>query len=102
GVSTHRVIRPVIVCSVLVSSLAVLNQEMIMPELSEELQKDHADDGTWKVRVFTREDQDRIELSGKEADRDSRTIFYFNATLSFRVYGTMKELTARQATYIPP
>jgi len=102
GISTQRVIRPVIISSILVSSLAVINQEWIMPELSEELQKDHADDGKKLVHVYTREDQDRIELSGNEADRDSQTILFFNAVLSVRVYGTMKELGAKQATYIPP
>ena len=101
GISTHRVIRPVIISSMIVSSLAVINQELIMPELGEELQRPHADDGTWKVRVFTREDENRIELSGKEADRDTKTIFFFNATLHFKVYGTMKNLAAKQATYIP-
>ena len=101
GISTHRVIRPVILSSVIVSGLAVFNHEWIMPELGEELQQSHADDGTWKVRVFTREDENRIELSGKEADRDTRTIFFFNATLHFKVYGTMKNLGAKQARYIP-
>ncbi len=102
GISTQRVIRPVIVCSVLVSSFAVFNQELIMPQLSEELQRDHADGGTRAVRVYTREDEDRVELAGKEADRNSRTVFFFDATLPYRIYGTVKVLGAKQATYIPP
>src|SRR3954469_16150978 len=43
GVSTHRVIRPVWISALIVSGLAVANQELIMPPLGEELQKSHDD-----------------------------------------------------------
>ena len=45
GISTQRVIRPVWISALLVSVLAVVNQELIMPPLAEELQKSHDDDG---------------------------------------------------------
>src|SRR4051794_34113645 len=45
GISTQRVIRPVLVCAVFANVLAVANQEVILPPLGEELQKNHADDG---------------------------------------------------------
>src|SRR3954451_13403585 len=45
GVSTHRVIRPVLMSAVVVSGLAVANQELIIPRFAQELQKTHDDDG---------------------------------------------------------
>src|SRR3954466_14310691 len=56
GVSTQRVIRPVLISAILVSSLAVVNQEFIMPEIAEELQKSHDDDGQRTVLVYSRSD----------------------------------------------
>src|SRR3954452_14547271 len=51
GVSTQRVIRPVWISSILVSLLAVFNQEVIMPAYAAELQKTHDDDGTRKLQI---------------------------------------------------
>ena len=39
GISTHRAIVPVLVSSVIVSLLAVANQEVIIPQFGEELAK---------------------------------------------------------------
>src|SRR5271155_1143219 len=56
GISTHRAIRPVLISSVIVSSFAVLNQELIMPRYAEELAKSHDDDGQRTVHVSSRYD----------------------------------------------
>ena len=50
GISTRRVIRPVLISALGVSSLAVINQEFIMPRLAEELQKPPDDDGLLRAR----------------------------------------------------
>lgn len=101
GVSTQRIIRPVIVSSILVSSFAIINQEFVMPRFAEELQKSHDDDGIYTVPVSSRTDTSRIILDGKEADRASRSIQKFSATLDRSLLGTIYELTGDQATYIP-
>src|SRR5262249_30728846 len=49
GMSTHRAIRPVLVSSVLVSLVAVANQEWVIPHFGEELARRHDDDGEQKV-----------------------------------------------------
>src|SRR4051794_29895135 len=49
GVSTRRAIRPVLVSAILVSALGVLNQEYLLSQLGEELQKVAADDGKMKL-----------------------------------------------------
>jgi len=101
GVSTQRVIRPVLVSAVLVSGLAVANQEFIMPELAEELQKSHDDDGLGKVHVALRSDANGVYIHGNEADRQSQTVLTFNVTIPVEVFGTLREFEAKQARYIP-
>jgi lipopolysaccharide export system permease protein len=101
GVSTHRVIRPVWISALIVSGLAVVNQEFIMPPLGEELQKTHDDDGLRKVLVYSRYDEQGILIHGREADRNARTVLSFNATLPVGIFGAIRELEAKQARYIP-
>ncbi len=102
GISTYRVIRPVFISAVLVCGLAVANQELILPGVAEELQKGPDDDGRRKVPVYSNVDSNGIEISGKTADRASRTILNFNATLPVDILGFMRELQAKQACYIGP
>ena len=102
GVSTQRVIRPVIISAVLVSGLAVANQEWIMPDLGEELMKPHADDGSIEVKVASRYDSNRVLIHGDAADRASQTIKSFFATIPVEVYGEIIEFQALQARYVPP
>ncbi len=102
GVSTHRAIRPVLISSVLVSAIVIMNQEVIMPPLAGELAKSHDDDGEQKVHVSSRYDSERILLHANEADRATRTLISFHATIPVEVYGSMREIKADQATYVSP
>src|SRR4051794_25610706 len=77
GISTQRVIRPVWVSTILVSLLAVVNQEVIMPRYAEEIQKSHDDDGQRKVQPVMRYDPNRVLIHGREADRGTRTVLSF-------------------------
>jgi len=102
GIGTRRVIRPVLISAVLVSSLAVVNQEFIMPKIAEDLQKPPDDDGHRKVSVTTREDSNEIQLSGNaQADREHRTVLAFSATVPVTVGGEILEIQARQARHFP-
>jgi len=101
GVSTQRIIRPVLISSVLVSSFAIVNQEFVMPMFAEELQKSHDDDGIYTVPVSSRYDTTGIMIDGKEADRATRSIQQFSATLDRSLLGQIYELKGDQATYIP-
>ena len=65
GISTHRAIRPVIFCSVIVSRLSVVNQEIMIPRNAEEIQKSHADDGVKKVDVSSRYDSRGVMIDGR-------------------------------------
>ncbi len=101
GISTPRVIRPVLISAVIVSCVAVLNQEWIMPPIAEELQKRPDDDGVKKVAVTSRDDSKGVGLSGQTADRSHRTIFIFSATIPVKVAGEIVEVQGKQARYFP-
>ena len=92
GVSTHRAIRPVLISSVIVSSFAVANQELIMPRYAEELAKSHDDDGQRTVHVTSRYDARNVLIDAVDADRATKTLFPFYATIPVEIVGEIKEL----------
>ncbi len=103
GISTHRAIIPVLVSSVFVSLIAVANQEVMIPYFGEELARRHDDDGLQRVNsVSSRYDSRNVFLHGKSADRATRTILPFYATLPIRISGQLRSIDGRQACYIPP
>jgi lipopolysaccharide export system permease protein len=103
GISTHRAIVPVLVSSVIVSLIAVVNQEVVMPYYGEELARRHDDDGMQRVNlVSTRYDARGVMMHGKSADRASRTITKFFVTIPVQVLGEGREIDGEQACYIPP
>jgi lipopolysaccharide export system permease protein len=99
GISTHRAIRPVLVCAVLVSGLAVLNQECIIPQIAEELQQPPDDDGKQEVHCYSRFDLNGIRIHGIHGFRDSQTIEPFDADLPISRFGTLMNLEAKEARY---
>ena len=103
GISTHRAIRPVLVASVAVAGLSIVNQEIVIPRFADELQKSHDDDGHRKVPVPSRYDSHGVMLNGSQADRATQSIVHrFNATIPVSVFGSIREIEGRQATYVPP
>jgi lipopolysaccharide export system permease protein len=102
GISTHRAIRPVLFSSVIVGGITVANQEIIMPAFAEELAKTHDDDGERTVHVTGRYDSWNIYIHGVDADRASRTLLPFWAVIPKGVFGSIREIKGKQATYIPP
>lgn len=101
GVGTKRVIRPVIVSAVLVSAFAVLNQELIMPRISDDLQRTPDDDGKRPVVAGSRYDVNEIQLQGRQGYRSHTTIDHFSALLPVSRFGALLALDARIARYIP-
>src|SRR5262245_60300716 len=85
GIGTKRAIRPVLVAAVLVSGVAVANQECILPELGEEVQRPADDDGRRTVIVYSRVDVNGIVIHGKDGFREARTIAPFHATIPVSV-----------------
>lgn len=101
GVSTQRVIRPVWVSTIVVSLVAMLNQEFVIPHYATELQQSHDDDGTRKVLVSSRYDTDGILIHGLEGDRATKSLMPCNFTLPVHIFGRILELESKQSQYIP-
>lgn len=103
GLSTQRVIRPVIIASVMVSMLAIANQEWLIPKIGgEELQKAPDDDGQRRVRVAGREDVNGIYIHGHDGDRNTQSITPLNISMPVDLFGVPVEIEAKHARYIPP
>lgn len=98
GISTQRVIRPVLIASVLVNLMAVANQELLIPKHADELQKSHADDGKKNLILLThRRDINDIVIQGREGERRHQVITNFTALLSRPI---QVQIDARRARYI--
>jgi lipopolysaccharide export system permease protein len=72
-----------------------------MPRFGEELAKSHDDDGERSVHVSGRYDAKGIMIHGVDADRATKTILPFYSTIPVEVFGSIRSVTGRQATYIP-
>ena len=101
GISTKRVIVPVIISAGIVSALAVVNQEWLIPRIGDDLQLRPDDDGEIKVVVGSRYDTNGIHISAKSGDRAEKTVDFFAALLPVSRFGALIALEARQARYIP-
>ena len=101
GISTHRAIVPVIVSSCLISLVAIVNQECVIPQVAEELQRTPDDDGNRKVKTYSRRDVNDILIHSSFAYRSDLSIEPFNATFPTNRYGLMLHVSARTAPYIP-
>ncbi len=100
GLSTQRVIRPVLISAVLISGVAVANQEWIIPQVAEELQLPAEDDGKRELRVYGRTDVNDIYLHGVSGDRATQTVSPFDVTMPPSRFGQQMNLEAKEAIYI--
>lgn len=83
GISSQRVIRPVLVSAVLVNVLAIFNQELVIPRFAGDLQKTHGDDGESEVVMLSsRRDFNDIVVLGLKAERKHQVVQRFSATLA--------------------
>ncbi len=101
GISTPRAIRPVLISAVLVSTLAVANQELLVPRFATEFQLPPDDDGLRQLKVYSRTDVNEIVIHGKWAYRDTMTVAPFDATLPESRFHSLHNLEAKEARYIP-
>jgi lipopolysaccharide export system permease protein len=102
GVSTHRVLRPILFGVLLLVGLSAVNQEFIIPTIASELTKDRDDpEGERKVAVQGVYDTSGIQIEGVYGVRKDLTIEYCYVTFPENFPGGMIHLSALMATYIP-
>ena len=103
GVSTHRVLRPILFGAVLVLTLGILNQELLIPRIAHVLMLERDDpDGDREVMVQGAFDPNGVHIEGKQAVRKEMRIKEIYITLPELPRTPMLHLTAPTATYIPP
>jgi lipopolysaccharide export system permease protein len=102
GVSTQRVIRPVLISAVLVQGLAVANQEFLIPRIAEELQRPPDMKASGKIsKLYQCTDVNGIAVHGNCGFADTRIIERFDATLPASRFGTLLSLQAARGLHIP-
>jgi lipopolysaccharide export system permease protein len=103
GISTRRVIRPVLFGCALTLALGPLNQELVIPRIAEDLTTDRDDpkQERWVI-VKGAFDPSGIHLEGAGAVRKDKKVFWLDVTFPEGSTSGMAHLTAKEADYIPP
>src|SRR6516165_4038359 len=75
GISTRRIVTPVLLCAFAMLSLAVLNQEILIPRIAEKLVLDRDDpEGEKSLLVHGAYEPNGIHLAGERAVRKTQTV----------------------------
>jgi lipopolysaccharide export system permease protein len=103
GVSTHRVLRPIMIGSLLVLTIGMLNQEFVMPRIGSVLVSDRDDpEGSRELQVQGCFDPNGIHIEGKKAYRKGNLVKDFTCTMPATAKSRVAHLNALNAAYIPP
>jgi lipopolysaccharide export system permease protein len=102
GVSTQRIVSPVLCCAFLMLSLTVINQEMLIPRISHRLASDRSDpDGEKEATVRGAFEANDIQIEGERAIRKTMTIKKFRVMIPEKVGGNMLHISAEEARFHP-
>jgi lipopolysaccharide export system permease protein len=102
GVSTRRIVLPVLVCSCVMLGLAVVNQEVMIPRLASRLVLQRDDQGGDKdLPVRQAYEPNNIHLCGQRGVRRGQVIRGLEVLIPESVAGNQVHLTAQEAHYVP-
>jgi lipopolysaccharide export system permease protein len=103
GVSTHRVVRPVLLSASAMLAFAVLNQELVIPPIGDFLLFPREDPkGERELEVHGCYEPNGIHLKGEKGLRKERVVKKFSCLIPEAVAGNLIHLTAEKAYYFPP
>jgi lipopolysaccharide export system permease protein len=103
GVSTRRVIRPVLLTACLMLGLTVANQEYVIPQVANRLMLDRDDpNGEKDIAVRGAFEPNGIHIGGLVATRKGLVVKNFDCVLPENIAGALVHLSAQQARYVPP
>jgi lipopolysaccharide export system permease protein len=103
GVSTRRIVLPVLLSAWSMLSLTVLNQELVIPRIGNRLLYDKDDPGGEKdMTVRGAWEPNLIHVEGERASRKGLTVKEMRITIPESVAGNLLHLTAQEAHYFPP
>jgi lipopolysaccharide export system permease protein len=102
GVSTQRIVAPVLLCACFVMMVTLLNQEFIIPQIADKLTLERSDpEGDKEVFIRGAYEQNLIHLEGDRGVRKDRTVRGLRCTIPENVAGNMLHITAQKAQYHP-
>ncbi len=102
GVSTRRIVMPVLCSAFFMLSLAMINQELIIPRVGHHLLNDKDDpSGEKEIGVRGAYEPNGIHIEGERARRKDRIITDFRCTIPETITGNLLHLTARNAVFLP-
>jgi lipopolysaccharide export system permease protein len=102
GVSTRRVLVPVLAGSISLLTLGVLNQEFVIPRIADALMRNRDDrTGDKEIEAQSAYDSNGIHVEGYTANRKTQIVKYFYVTIEAPSSGLI-HLGAKEAEYIPP
>lgn len=103
GISTRRVLRPILLGACLTLTLGPINQEFIIPRIADFLTTDKDDPDQKKpTQVRGTYDKNGLHVEGVAAFRNEKKVYWFFATFSENSPTGMMHLSAKEARYIAP
>ena len=102
GVSIHRVVSPVLAGAFALLGLAVFNQEVVVPLISDKLMSEKDDPHAVNiVQVRSGYEPNGIHFEGDKADRTSRAVSNLRVTVPESLAGNLIHITAKTAVFNP-
>lgn len=100
GVSTGRIVAPVLFSSFALLSLSIINQEIFVPAVADKLvcQKDDPH-GLGPMVVRGRYEPNGIHIEGEKASRTNHEVTNLRVTIPESLAGNLIHITARQAIF---
>ncbi len=103
GVPMRRILRPILLGTMMIIGLSVINRELILPQLADRMHlsvKDMFSDRP--LQVTGSYDPSGILIEGLTAFREEQLIKHFSCTIPARLAGTLLFVNAKEARYIEP
>ena len=102
GVSTQRIVAPVLCCAFVMLTLTILNQEMLIPRIAHRLTPDRNDPDLEKESIPRGAyEANNIHLEGDRAIRKTLTVKGLRVMIPESVGGNMLHITAEEARFHP-
>src|SRR5262249_23600748 len=104
GVSTRRVVRPILASAFVTLGLGVANQELFIPQIAKQLMSDREDlKGEKPVPVQGAYEPNGIHIEGEVGWRaEGMIVRRFYVVIPESLAGSLVNLSAREGRYIPP
>ncbi len=103
GVSTRRIVLPVIISACLMLSLTILNQELVIPAVGPRLNFQRDDpSGEKEMEIKGAYEPNGIQIFGKSASRRGSVVRQFECEIPTVLAGRQLHIAAAEAHYVPP